>query len=92
MLGVYYVQVTLPVPLHLDFHMKARLIILFILGALYGCASDYYGYTKEEWESLTPQQRDEAKANIKRMQEHQKNRDRSNKAIDEILGTTSNKY
>jgi hypothetical protein len=72
--------------------MKTVLLILLLTTTICSCAAHYYGYTKEEWDNLTPQQRDEAKANIKSMKEEQENRDRSNKAIDELFGTTSNKY
>ncbi len=41
---------------------------------------------------MTPQQQEEAKENIKVMDEQQYNRDLTRKTLDDIFGTRSNKY
>lgn len=72
--------------------MKKLFNSILIAFILTGCATDYYGHTKEEWNKLTKQQRKEATENIKTLKEQQHDREISNKFINDLFGTRSNKF
>lgn len=76
--------------------MKPVLILFYMISMLSGCASRIYGYSSEEWESLSPQQREaieaQAKANIKNMKEKQHTDDITNKTLGDLFGSRSNQY
>lgn len=67
-------------------------IVLVFVAMLAACSAPYYGYTKEEWDGLTPEQQEKAKEHIKFMDEQQDNRDLVKKTKNDIFRTLRNKY
>jgi len=72
--------------------MNKLCVILLFITMLSGCTTNYYGYTKEEWGKLTPEQQTEAKDNIKKLRGQQHNRDLTNKKLNDLFGSISNKF
>jgi len=66
--------------------------IIPIATVLTACASNYYGHSKEEWDNLTPEQQKEAKANIKELKDQQYKWDLTDKKVDDLFGSRSNKF
>ena len=55
-------------------------IIVFVLGVfLTGCIGDHYGLTKEEWSSLSQQQKQEAKDKYQQLVDNKNKQAQGNK-------------
>lgn len=76
--------------------MNRLLSIVCTCILIIGCASNKYGYSSDEWSSLTQPQRDEIKAaaeeNIKKMTEEDREEKFENRPLNTIFGTRSNVY
>lgn len=72
--------------------MRKLFSIVCIISVVGACATNYYGHSKEEWDSLTTEQKKEAKANIKKLRDQQYNRDLKNKKLNDLFGSRSNKF
>lgn len=72
--------------------MKNLVIYISLIALVSGCASNFYGHTKEEWQELTPEQQKEAQAHIKELDDQQYNRDLTNKKLNDLFGTTSHRF
>ena len=63
---------------------------------LLGCASTKYGYTPEEWGSMTQQERDEAESHAEEMVEYVHEKERENDflhhPVNAIFESRSNVY
>ena len=78
------------------FYMKKIFFIFYIVGLLNGCASHTFGYSDEEWASLTSEQREEViaevDAKINENKEATHNKELTNKNINVIHRSRSNVY
>ena len=50
--------------------MSRKLTILIFLIGVSGCLGDHYGYTQEEWATLSSEQQEEAKEQYKKLVEN----------------------
>ncbi len=76
--------------------MRKLLPTLLVSLLLAGCASTQYGYSPEEWNSMTQDERDEARMRAAGMMEqvHAKQREKEflYQSVDVIFGSRSNVY
>lgn len=76
--------------------MSKTILAFFVSLLLFGCASTKYGYTMEEWSSMTQQERDEAKIQAENMVEYVDEKQREKKFLHQpvnvISGSRSNVY
>jgi hypothetical protein len=76
--------------------MKRLVCIFCACISLTGCIFDNYGYTSNEWESLTQEERDQIKAeaqeNLIKEKEEQRLKEFLNTPIKKTLGSRSNVF
>ncbi len=76
--------------------IKKAVLAFFVSLLLFGCASTKYGYTLEEWSSMTQQERDEARIQAENMVEYVDEKQREKKFLHQpvnvISGSRSNVY
>ncbi len=76
--------------------MKRLLLHFYIFFLIVGCASPRYGYTLEDWNNLTAQQREDVKAeaskNLIETRAKQREKEFVDHPIDVIFGTRSNTF
>ena len=76
--------------------MKKTILTLWVSLLIFGCASTKYGYTLEEWSSMTQQERDEAKIQAENMVEYvdekQREKEFLHQPVNAISGSRSNVY
>ena len=77
-------------------YMKKTVLICGVSLLLLGCTSTKYGYTLDEWSSMTQQERDEAETQAEDMVEyvHEKEREKKflHQPVNVISGSRSNVY
>ena len=76
--------------------MKKTVLSCCVSLLLFGCASTKYGYTLEEWGSMTQQERDAAKKQAENMVEYvdekQREKEFLHQPVNAISGSRSNVY
>lgn len=74
--------------------IQSKVVIFAVFLALNGCATFYYGYSKEQWDSMSPDEQELAKAEYADViAEHNKNtfQDSQDKATEAFKDRTKRK-
>ena len=73
-----------------------KIICILSFGVILGCTQKIYGYSREEWNDLTVEKKDEirkeAENQLMEYREEEREKDFVNKPINELFGTRSNQY
>ena len=76
--------------------MKRLSLIWIVLAGLVGCSSNHYGYTAQQWNDFTPEQRQEVTQQLEAMleddSEQQREKEFQNRSLNVNFGTRSNQY